>query len=87
MWLDVGWWQGRALAGAITVSPAQWPHGIAGSRARSTPPGCAWGSTPTPGNGCGGVGEGSYGHYQQDPDTFAAWGFDAVKVDFCGGAD
>ena len=35
--------------------------------------------------GCGGAHEGSYGHYQQDVNTFAAWGFDAVKVDFCGG--
>jgi len=35
--------------------------------------------------GCGGGTQGSYGHYQQDIDTFAAWGFDAVKVDFCGG--
>ena len=35
--------------------------------------------------GCGGALEGSYGHYQQDVNTFAAWGFDAVKVDFCGG--
>ena len=38
-------------------------------------------------NGCGGAGQGSYGHYQQDVNTFAAWGFDAVKVDFCGGAE
>ena len=38
-------------------------------------------------NGCGGAGQGSYGHYQQDVNTFAAWGFDAVKVDFCGGAN
>ena len=29
-------------------------------------------------------GVGSFGHYQQDADSFAAWGFDAVKVDFCG---
>ncbi len=36
-------------------------------------------------NGCGGRGQGSYGHYQQDVNTFAAWGFDAVKVDYCGG--
>jgi alpha-galactosidase len=35
--------------------------------------------------GCGGAHEGSYGHYQQDVNTFASWGFDAVKVDFCGG--
>jgi alpha-galactosidase len=34
-------------------------------------------------SGCNGQGVGSYGHYQQDADTFAAWGFDAVKVDFC----
>jgi alpha-galactosidase len=26
-----------------------------------------------------------WGHYQQDADTFAAWGFDAVKMDYCGG--
>jgi alpha-galactosidase len=35
--------------------------------------------------GCGGLRQGSYGHYRQDANTFAAWGFDAVKVDFCGG--
>jgi alpha-galactosidase len=38
-------------------------------------------------DGCGGGGQGSYGHYQQDVNTFAAWGFDAVKVDFCGGSE
>jgi len=36
-------------------------------------------------DGCGGTNDGSYGHYQQDFDQFAAWGYDAVKVDFCGG--
>jgi alpha-galactosidase len=35
-------------------------------------------------SGCSGQGVGSYGHYQQEANTFAAWGFDAVKVDFCG---
>ena len=35
-------------------------------------------------SGCNGQGVGSLGHYQQDANTFAAWGFDAVKVDFCG---
>ena len=43
-------------------------------------------------SGCSGQGVGSYGHYaagssnpySQDVDQFAAWGFDAVKVDFCG---
>ena len=35
-------------------------------------------------SGCNGQGVGSYGYYQEDADQFAAWGFDAVKVDFCG---
>ena len=35
-------------------------------------------------SGCSGQGVGSYGHYQQDANQFAAWGFDAVKMDFCG---
>ena len=35
-------------------------------------------------SGCNGRGVGSRGHYQQDANTFAAWGFDAVKMDFCG---
>ena len=43
-------------------------------------------STPTPAAvGCG-VKGGMYGHYQQDINTLAAWGVDAVKVDWCGGA-
>jgi alpha-galactosidase len=36
-------------------------------------------------SGCDGRGVGSYGHYRQDVDQFATWGFDAIKVDFCGG--
>lgn len=27
---------------------------------------------------------GSYGHYQQDADTFASWGVDYLKFDYCG---
>ncbi|HSZ43039.1 MAG TPA: NPCBM/NEW2 domain-containing protein [Trebonia sp.] len=27
---------------------------------------------------------GSYGHYQQDADTFASWGIDYLKFDYCG---
>ena len=69
-------------------APRSGRTGWRGWRARCTRRGCAWGSTRTPGSdGCGGAGQGSYGHYQQDANTFAAWGFDAVKVDFCGGAE
>ena len=32
---------------------------------------------------CAGTSAGSYGRYQQDADTFASWGVDYVKVDWC----
>jgi alpha-galactosidase len=87
LWLDVGWWQGtRNAAGEITVSSAQWPHGMAWLTGVLHAAGLKVGLYTDAGtNGCGGKEQGSYGHYQQDVNTFAAWGFDAVKVDFCGG--
>jgi alpha-galactosidase len=87
VWLDVGWWQGqRNSKGEITVDPAQWPHGMRWLTSTLHSAGFLVGLYTDAGRvGCGGAGQGSYGHYQQDADTFAAWGFDAVKVDFCGG--
>jgi alpha-galactosidase len=87
LWLDVGWWQGtRNAAGEITVNPKQWPHGMAWLTSVLHAAGLKVGLYTDAGtNGCGGTGQGSYGHYQQDVNTFAAWGFDAVKVDYCGG--
>ncbi len=89
VWLDVGWWHGtRNASGEITVSSTQWPHGMAWLTRTLHAAGLLVGLYTDAGpNGCGGAGQGSYGHYQQDIDTFAAWGFDAVKVDFCGGAE
>jgi hypothetical protein len=89
VWLDVGWWHGtRNAAGEITVSLKQWPHGLAWLTRTLHAAGFLVGLYTDAGpNGCGGAGEGSYGHYQQDVNTFAAWGFDAVKVDFCGGSE
>jgi hypothetical protein len=89
VWLDVGWWHGtRAANGQITVSPTQWPHGLTWLTRTLHAAGFLVGLYTDAGpNGCGGAGQGSYGHYQQDVNTFAAWGFDAVKVDFCGGAE
>jgi alpha-galactosidase len=89
VWLDVGWWHGtRNAAGAITVSSAQWPHGMAWLTRTLHAAGFLVGLYTDAGpNGCGGAGQGSYGHYRQDANTFAAWGFDAVKVDFCGGSE
>jgi alpha-galactosidase len=87
VWLDVGWWQGtRNAAGEITVSATQWPHGMKWLTSTLHAAGLKVGLYTDAGSqGCGGVNQGSYGHYQQDVNTFAAWGFDAVKVDFCGG--
>ncbi len=89
VWMDVGWWQGsRDSAGAITVSHAQWPHGLRWLAGTLHAAGLRLGLYTDAGrNGCGGSGQGSYGHYQQDAATFASWGIDAVKVDFCGGAE
>jgi alpha-galactosidase len=88
VWLDVGWWQGqRDASGRILVNRDQWPHGLAWLARTLHRAGFRLGLyTDAGADGCGGVGQGSYGHYRQDADTFAAWGVDAVKVDFCGGA-
>jgi alpha-galactosidase len=87
IWLDVGWWQGqRGPNGQIEVDRAQWPHGMNWLTSTLHAAGLRVGLYTDAGReGCGGKTEGSYGHYQQDVNTFAAWGFDAVKVDFCGG--
>jgi len=90
LWLDVGWWQRglRNQAGQIIVSPTQWPHGMAWFVRTLHNMGFKVGLYSDAGiNGCGGVNQGMYGHDQQDINTFAKWGFDALKVDFCGGDD
>ncbi len=89
IWLDVGWWHGtRAANGEITVSPAQWPHGLPWLTRTLHAAGFLVGLYTDAGpDGCGGAGQGSFGHYQQDANSFASWGFDAVKVDFCGGSE
>lgn len=87
VWLDGGWWSGtRDANGDITVDPKQWPAGMKAVADYIHGQGLEAGIYTDAGkDGCGGAAQGSYGHYQQDVDRFAAWGFDAVKVDFCGG--
>jgi alpha-galactosidase len=86
VWLDFGWASGaRDSHGELVVDPAQWPHGLAWLTAWLHARGMLAGIYTDAGvTGCRGQGVGSLGHYQQDADAFAAWGFDAVKVDFCG---
>jgi hypothetical protein len=96
--IDEGWWQGkRDGAGNITVEAADWPggmqaianyiHGLglkAGIYTDAGRDGCGYyfptGRAAAPGSG-------SEGHYDQDFLQFSKWGFDFVKVDWCGGAN
>jgi alpha-galactosidase len=86
VWLDFGWASGKRDAdGQLVVDPRQWPHGLRWLTDWLHRHGLLAGIYTDAGrSGCHGQGVGSYGHYQQDADSFATWGFDAVKVDFCG---
>ena len=86
VWLDFGWASGaRTSSGQIVLNPGQWPHGLAWLNGWLHAHGLLAGIYTDAGrSGCYGRGVGSHGHYQQDADQFAAWGFDAIKVDFCG---
>nr|WP_208329468.1 NPCBM/NEW2 domain-containing protein [Streptomyces sp. 846.5] len=87
VWIDGGWWSGtRDASGNITVSSSQWPDGMKAVADYVHSLGLKAGIYTDSGiNGCGGTNQGSFGRYQQDVDQFAGWGYDAVKVDFCGG--
>jgi alpha-galactosidase len=85
VWIDAGWWKNqRNPDGSITLDPAQWPQGMRWLTDYIHSLGLLAGIYTDAGSaGCGNGG--SWGHYQQDANTFAAWGFDAVKMDYCGG--
>ena len=86
VWLDFGWASGeRDSQGELIVDHQKWPHGLRWLTAWLHRRGLLAGIyTDAGASGCSGRGVGSRGHYQQDANTFAEWGFDAVKVDFCG---
>jgi len=84
VWLDAGWWYGaRDPSGRIVLDPQQWPHGMVWLTRYIHSRGLRAGMYTDLGVAACHNG-GSLGHFQQDIDTFAAWGFDAVKGDFCG---
>ncbi|MBV9805177.1 MAG: glycoside hydrolase family 27 protein [Solirubrobacterales bacterium] len=86
VWLDWGWAGARRSKGRIIVNRYQWPHGMKYLTDRLHAEGFKAGIyTDTGRSGCNGNGIGSLGHYRADMRQFAAWGFDAVKVDDCGG--
>jgi hypothetical protein len=94
--IDEGWWQGtRDSAGNITVDTSEWPGGMSAIANYIHSKGLKAGIyTDAGANGCGyyyptgrpaAANTGSEGHYDQDMLQFSQWGFDFVKVDWCGG--
>lgn len=94
--IDEGWWQGtRDAAGNITVDESEWPGGMSAIADYIHSKGLKAGIYTDAGkDGCGyyyptgrpaAPGSGSEGHYEQDMLQFSQWGFDFVKVDWCGG--
>jgi alpha-galactosidase len=86
VWLDYGWASGqRDRNGELIVDRSQWPNGLLWLTGWLHAHGLLAGIyTDAGASGCYHRGVGSLGHYQQDANAFAAWGFDAIKVDFCG---
>jgi alpha-galactosidase len=84
VWLDAGWPGGRNTDGSLALNGTQWPQGLSGVcdyiHSQRLLAGIYIDAGPSTSQAFG-----SYGHYQQDADTFAAWGFDAVKADFVSG--
>jgi hypothetical protein len=83
---DEGWWSGtRDANGNITIDTSKWPGGMQALASYIHSKGLKAGIyTDAGANGCGGAQQGSYGHYKQDFLQFEQWGFDYVKVDWCG---
>jgi alpha-galactosidase len=74
----------RAADGQLQSDPTRFPNGIAWLADQIHAMGLKLGVYESFGDTtCQGK-PGSYGHYQQDADTFASWGVDFVKFDYCG---
>jgi len=84
VWLDAGWAGGRNADSSLALNGSQWPRGLSGLCDYIHSQGLLAGIYTDLGPTTGQV-FGSYGHYRQDADTFATWGFDAVKADFVAG--
>jgi alpha-galactosidase len=88
VWLDGGWQdpQPRTDAGDLQADRSRFPNGLKPLvdyiHSKGLKAGIYTDAGPYIPGRCGLA---SYGYYQHDADTIAAWGFDAVKVDFlCG---
>jgi len=82
--LDDGWQGARTRSGQITADPSLFPCGIQRLAAFVHAEGFLFGiyTSPSPTACSGRVGSG--GHVADDARTFASWGVDYVKLDWCG---
>jgi alpha-galactosidase len=83
--LDGGWnVLRRSAAGILVPNPELFPHGIRPVAHYLHSLGLRFGIYASAGlRNCAGTSAGSFGHYRQDAATFAAWGVDYVKLDWC----
>jgi alpha-galactosidase len=83
--LDGGWalpW--RSSEGKLLANPFKFPHGIKAVADYVHSLGLKFGIYTSAGMlNCAGTSAGSFGHYRQDVATFASWGVDYVKFDWC----
>jgi alpha-galactosidase len=77
----------RAGDGELQADPTRFPHGIKWLADQIHAMGLKLGVYESVGNATCQRLPGSFGHYQQDADTFASWGVDFLKFDTCGSAE
>ena len=83
--VDGGWnLRNRNKQGELVPDPAKFPHGIRPVADYVHSLGLKFGMYTSAGMmNCAGTSAGSFGHYQTDAATFAAWGVDYLKLDWC----
>ena len=83
--LDGGWdMHRRNYDGSIQPDPIKFPRGIKPVADYVHSLGLKFGMYASAGNeNCARTSAGSYGRYRQDAATFAAWGVDYLKLDWC----
>jgi alpha-galactosidase len=83
--LDGGWdlpWRSRG--GTLQPDPRKFPQGIRPLADYVHSLGLKFGIYTSAGTqNCAGTSAGSYGHYALDAATFASWGVDYIKLDWC----
>ena len=83
--LDDCWMaQQRAADGQLQADPTTFPNGIAWLATQLHSMGLKLGLYESFGETTCQGRPGSYGHYKQDAQTFASWGVDFLKFDYCG---